>query len=274
MKSNKPAAPDAQASSDDPDEKKSAKQHTRDLFKWLDQVALDSSLRPSAFKAAYVIAEHVNRETGEAWPSSTTIAARCGLSQPTVVELVRSLEAAGHLEIEPGRAGRGHSHRYRLITKYRSADVSSPTKHRVADISRKAKTSRSPMENIGDAEIKHRRADMNLLKNHLMNNQEAGLRPARLVDRDNVTDQEDASENSRERAYGALWRVYPYHPDPDRDETDAREVFYQLLDEGVDPGEIISGATAYAKRCIGAHQMTIGFMVYWLRGRGWENSRN
>jgi hypothetical protein len=85
-----------------------------------------------------------------------------------------------------------------------------------------------------------------------------------------VDRESDVTDDASERAYAALWRVYPYHPDPDGDETDAREVFDQLLDEGVDPGDIINGATAYAKRCIGAHPMTIGFMVYWLRGRGWE----
>jgi hypothetical protein len=69
----------------------SAREFTRDLFAWLDQVAIDPDLPASAFKVAYVIGEHVNRQSGEAWPSSRTIARACGLSQPTVIELVPKL---------------------------------------------------------------------------------------------------------------------------------------------------------------------------------------
>src|SRR3981081_1057635 len=164
----------------------SPRQHTRDLFAWLDQVALDRNLPSSAFKVAYVIAEHVNRASGDAWPSTERIGQGCALKQSTVVDLVRRLHAAGHLAIEPGRAGRGHSHRYRLIQK-----------HRGADISRKAKTSGSPAENIGIAEIKHRGADMNLLKNHLENNLERAYGPRSAdVDRVDLTEPEPRQATS------------------------------------------------------------------------------
>ena len=100
-----------------------SKHHTRNLHAWLNQVARDGSLPHSAFKVAYIIGEHINRDSGEAWPSTARIAEGCALSQSTVVGLVRQLEAAGHLAIDPGSAGRGHSHRYRMILKYRGADV-------------------------------------------------------------------------------------------------------------------------------------------------------
>ena len=92
-----------------------AKQHIRNLHTWLRQVARDGSLPPSAFKVAYIIGDHINRESGDAWPSTARIAEGCALAQSTVVELVRRLQAAGHLAIEPGRAGRGKSHHYRMV---------------------------------------------------------------------------------------------------------------------------------------------------------------
>ena len=161
---------------------KSAREFTGDIFRWLDQVAIDPDLPPSAFKIAYVIAEHVNRQSGEAWPSSRTIAKACALSQPTVIELVPKLVANGHLALEPGRAGRGHSHRYRLIPKDRPVDHSRSIKDRPADHFGKAKRSNLPVEKIGQPITKDRPADQNHLKNHLEPSKSAGLQPARLVD--------------------------------------------------------------------------------------------
>ena len=145
----KPAAREAQASSASGSITFSASQFTSDIFRWLDQVAIDPDLPPSAFKIAYVIAEHVNRQSGDAWPSSRTIATACALSQPTVIELVPKLVTNGHLALEPGRAGRGHSHRYRLIPKDRPVDHSRSIKDRPADHFGKAKRSNLPAEKIG-----------------------------------------------------------------------------------------------------------------------------
>jgi hypothetical protein len=93
---------------------------TRDLFSWLDQVIRDPSLPAAAFKVAYAIALHINRGTGEAWPSTITIAKMIAMSKGSVVAMNRHLE--GHLEIENGCQGRGHSHRYRLTMKGQPAD--------------------------------------------------------------------------------------------------------------------------------------------------------
>jgi hypothetical protein len=53
-------------------------QHTRRVFVWLNQIALDKKVPSSAFKVAYVIAQHINEETGEAWPPKlSAISADC-----------------------------------------------------------------------------------------------------------------------------------------------------------------------------------------------------
>src|SRR4029078_7818009 len=116
------------------DTTKSAKQHARDLFAWLDQIALDNDLPSSAFKVAYVIGQHINRQTGEAFPGSDRIAARIAMSQATVIEMVRKLDANGHPGVDQGRAGRGHANRYRMILKPQPAEVSGSPKPRPAEV--------------------------------------------------------------------------------------------------------------------------------------------
>jgi hypothetical protein len=49
---------------------------------------------PSPLARAGLIGERVNRESGEAWPSTERIAQGCALKQSTVVGLVRRLEAS------------------------------------------------------------------------------------------------------------------------------------------------------------------------------------
>jgi DNA-binding MarR family transcriptional regulator len=89
----------------------------REYFSWLRQVRDDHTLPDGAFNVAFTIGEHINRETGSAWPSTTRIAELVGRDQSTVLRSVRRLEKAGHIAIEPGKQGRGHAHRYRLVLK-------------------------------------------------------------------------------------------------------------------------------------------------------------
>lgn len=170
MRSNKTGAREVQAPHDDLDEIKTRKQHTRELFLWLDQVVLDRDLPPSAFKVAYVIAQHVNRQSGEAFPSSDRIAARMAMSQATVIAMVRQLQIKGHLAVDPGRAGRGHSNHYRMILKPQQPEVLEAPK---IDTAKPQPAELKPQP----AKIKPQPADMNHFINHLMNNQEGGLRP-------------------------------------------------------------------------------------------------
>ena len=111
---NTPAASTAQAPSDF---------FTRDLFAWLNQVKADEGTPPSAFKVAFEIGQYLNRGTGEAWPSAERIAKGIAMSKATVIAMVRLLEARGHLAVEPGSQGRGHSHRYRMSLKRQPADL-------------------------------------------------------------------------------------------------------------------------------------------------------
>src|ERR1700722_3882532 len=89
--------PAARETPDDGDKKQSRKQHTREMFVWFDQVVRDPGLPPAAFKVAFVIGQRVNCQSGEAWPSTDSIAKDAALVQSTVRAMVDRLAERGHL---------------------------------------------------------------------------------------------------------------------------------------------------------------------------------
>jgi hypothetical protein len=87
---------------------------TRRQFQWLDQIAADPAVTAAGFLLAYRIAKHINRGTGDAWPSQPLLATEARLSVRSIRDLSDQLEAAGHLTVTASR-GRGSSCRYRPI---------------------------------------------------------------------------------------------------------------------------------------------------------------
>jgi hypothetical protein len=71
---------------------------TSAIFRWLNGIAADPLLPPAAFKLAYIISQHINRESHTAWPSQKTLAKAIGVkSERSVRRLSEALEAGGHL---------------------------------------------------------------------------------------------------------------------------------------------------------------------------------
>jgi DNA-binding transcriptional ArsR family regulator len=71
---------------------------TSTIFRWLNTVAADPSLPPAAFKLAYIISQHINRGTHQAWPSQTTLKEAIGVKdERSVRRLTEALEEGGHL---------------------------------------------------------------------------------------------------------------------------------------------------------------------------------
>jgi len=82
-------------------------------------MAIASTLPPTAKWVAVVIASHLNRETGEAFPSDACIARESGYSERTVRDAVHMILDAGILKATRGgslRGGKRQSTRYRLGT--------------------------------------------------------------------------------------------------------------------------------------------------------------
>jgi hypothetical protein len=101
-----------------------SKTFTRNIFAWLRQVKNDHGLPPSAALLALQLTEHFNRRLGgAAWASCEHLATSIGMSKATVVGLLHMFEHRGHLNVEWGKQGRGHSNRYWMIVKGQSADL-------------------------------------------------------------------------------------------------------------------------------------------------------
>jgi hypothetical protein len=70
---------------------------------WMTAAAYDRRLKPSDFRVAFVIAQHINEKTGKAYPSRETIADRAGTSVPTVKRAVKVLLETRWLTIKRKR---------------------------------------------------------------------------------------------------------------------------------------------------------------------------
>jgi hypothetical protein len=113
--------------------------YTKDRFEWLDQVVADPKLPASASKVAYAIATSLWRQKGtvtlvtpetaasdrvrEAWIGTREIADEIAMSRFTVMTMVDRLKERGHLEVDPGKQGRGHANHYRLVRKGAPANL-------------------------------------------------------------------------------------------------------------------------------------------------------
>lgn len=90
--------------------------HTARHFEWLKLVAADAELTPAAFKLAFLIGEHFNRETGKAWPGTDRLCVKMGSDRRNVTRLLDQLEKRGWLVIDR-RKGPKHTNIYQANTR-------------------------------------------------------------------------------------------------------------------------------------------------------------
>ena len=90
---------------------------TADKLAWLEQIQDDADLSATAFGVAFGIGRHLNRESGDAWPSQATLGRMAGVSDRQVRTLLKMLAAQGHIEVETG--GFHRPDRYRPVLKDR-----------------------------------------------------------------------------------------------------------------------------------------------------------
>ncbi|WP_409999387.1 helix-turn-helix domain-containing protein [Bradyrhizobium sp. SZCCHNR2028] len=80
-------------------------------MQWLNAVCHECEVSATAFRVAYVIADHQNRVTGFAWPSRARLAGKIGLSSRSIQRAVVQLEELGWLTVDRQRE---RSNRYRM----------------------------------------------------------------------------------------------------------------------------------------------------------------
>ncbi|WP_369127021.1 helix-turn-helix domain-containing protein [Bradyrhizobium yuanmingense] len=83
----------------------------REKMQWLNAVSLECEVSSTAFRVAYLIADHHNRVTGFAWPSRARLAGKICLSSRSIQRAVVQLEELGWLAVDRQRE---RSNRYRM----------------------------------------------------------------------------------------------------------------------------------------------------------------
>jgi hypothetical protein len=81
---------------------------------WLSRIG--NELTNAEFKAVFFLARHANQWTGEAHPGAPLLSYETGMDERQVDRALDALAERGFIEKTPGKRGRGHSARYRLIS--------------------------------------------------------------------------------------------------------------------------------------------------------------
>ncbi|WP_128970554.1 hypothetical protein [Bradyrhizobium tropiciagri] len=102
---------------------------TRDLFSWLNQVQADHAISAAGFVTVYIISQHINRESGKAWPSQETLYKLARVTRRGLQKIIDKLVERGHLAVEIGGGERLQNAKtatnaYRMVIK--EANTSSP----------------------------------------------------------------------------------------------------------------------------------------------------
>src|SRR5262245_55175138 len=103
-----------------------SRQFTAQIFRWLNQVNADAELPASALKVCVELAGcfRESKKKGMAWPGLQSIADTIGKSKATVLTAIRILEQRGHLKVQYGHPGAGHSNHYWMVEKGQPANLS------------------------------------------------------------------------------------------------------------------------------------------------------
>jgi hypothetical protein len=106
-----------------------SKRFTALIFRWLNQVNADPELPATALKVCVELAGCFREsKKGMAWPGLQTIADTITKSKATVLNAIRLLEQRGHLKVQYGRPGAGHSNHYWMVEKGQPANLSARPK--------------------------------------------------------------------------------------------------------------------------------------------------
>ena len=98
-----------------------ADRFTADKMAWLERVQDHPGLPQTAFSVAFALSRHMNRASGDAWPSQATIGAMAGVKARQVRNLIRALADAGLIEVKSG--GFQKPDRYRMGPPDRQQDA-------------------------------------------------------------------------------------------------------------------------------------------------------
>lgn len=277
----------------------SADAHTRDRLRWLDQVLADRELTAFAFAVAYVIAGHVNRETGEAWPSQATIAGKVGSTDRGVRKTVEQLAERGHLAITTP-TGRKGGNRYRLILKalseragvHRNGGAGNGGFHRNDGshdprLHRHSGSGKNPVHRNGGAyegeayrngsageDEFHRNGGSDLTGTVVPpiplrepSDSLSPSRPAPVEPRSSIAKPRKPRPKADEVAFDEWYGLYPRKIA----KGTARKAYSAAIGRGVPHADLVAGVRRHAAACAGKDPKFIPHPATWLNGERWAD---
>jgi hypothetical protein len=217
----------------------------RERSAWLNQIVADPGLPASAFKVAYVIGEHLNRTTGEAWPSILTIAKGAAMASGGVSTMVRRLEARGYLAVEKGRPCR-----YRMNANVQPAETRNVQPAEIRDV-QPAETRSQTFSPLNDSfsplNYDVQPAEPNLKKEPKEEPKERGERAPPLPgfeQAEAIGEQKQPKSKTApfdEKSFIEFWKAYPR-----KVARFAAEAAFAGALERATPAALIAGAVRYA----------------------------
>lgn len=218
---------------------------------WRERAAEDVGLSATAFRVAFVLSGFWNRQSGTAWPSVGTVAAKLGASGRTVQRGLDELIRRGFIEREAGGGKDTSTFRFRLPDDAETEALAAVSP--VTDLSPPPRQSchhppdnpvTTPMTDLSPdpRQICH----PNLLKEPI---------------------DKEPTEGTISQRFAEFWQQYPR-----RVAIGAAEKAYsQALEAGTSPAEILHGAMRYAASRQDQDPKFTKHPATWLRQRCWED---
>jgi biotin operon repressor len=253
-----------------------SKSFARDRAIWLDRVAADLSVPAQAFRAAYVLADYFNRETGEAWPSQPTLCNRLGITRSSLKRAIEALEARGHLAVERGRDG----NRYRAVNdpaERADEDLGVPEGGSDTDPGGTQKwtgwdpnLNRDGDPNLNPGGGQKWTPTLTIYPPEIDPLEETYIPAPDLGGQEEAADRPNLPVLARPEpdAFEAFWSRYPRHVAKDA----ARKAFAAVLKkQAATAAELIEGAERYAAERSGQDATFTKHPATWLRGGCWAD---
>lgn len=250
---------------------------TRDKLSWLDQVAADSAVLPSAFKLAYVLASRfLNRQSGDAFPRQEQLAEAAGMSERTVRTLIDQLVEHGHLEVIRGRPCR-----YRPILANRKPTSDNDCGKPEADFRNEPAESGSALPVTEPEQPSLPEIQRTETGSGLPVKAEAGFRfhinPLNKPSEEPIEGdmslpavRSPAANGSRNGAadFQDWYAAYPKHVGEDA----ARKAHSRIVSKGqATPAELLAGAERYAAERVGQDPQFTAAPAKWLNDGRWKD---
>lgn len=241
-----------------------ARQFTARVFQFLTGVAKDRELPPSAEAIAIVLSQFFNRKHGgSAWPSLETIAEAIGINKSTIWRTLKQMERRGHLRIDWGQQGRGHSSQYWMAAGQAEKLHPRNFKRQGKVATKVASTSLK----VAPTQLNHLETSMRCLRSAVDESETALSRDAldpRTADaaRIKIEGRDDASKKETTDQFADLRAIW-VRPWPDNGAAD--QLAYTRACRIADPADIIEAAKIW----VADAPRFLPPLARWLDDHGW-----